>query len=211
MPFAKRGDVVHSEATSGFNNQKKSLLINGLAALGDSHRPLQSPAQLPSPRQSGITMFSGTRCQSGEMLSSSRTNCSNSAALSMSWPGATWSSASASAKRACGPRWLRTAMSRMVGMARFLEAGRDGRVSGARQPVRRAHSVTQRATSIPSRTVPRLRDFQAKSAPSACQPSANSYLYDSESSADHARPHGESCAALMPFRGPNVGFRRMTP
>ena len=41
MPFAKRGDVVHSEATSGFNNQKKSLLINGLAALGDSHRPLQ--------------------------------------------------------------------------------------------------------------------------------------------------------------------------
>lgn len=36
MPFAKRGDVVHSEATSGFNNQKKSLLINGLAALGDS-------------------------------------------------------------------------------------------------------------------------------------------------------------------------------
>lgn len=40
MPFAKRGDVVHSEATSGFNNQKKSLLINGLAALGDSHRPL---------------------------------------------------------------------------------------------------------------------------------------------------------------------------
>lgn len=41
MPFAKRGDVVHSEATSGFNNQKKSLLINGLAALGDSHHPLQ--------------------------------------------------------------------------------------------------------------------------------------------------------------------------
>lgn len=41
MPFAKRGDVVHSEATSGFNNQKKSLLINGLAALGDSLRPLQ--------------------------------------------------------------------------------------------------------------------------------------------------------------------------
>jgi len=43
MPFAKRGDVVHSEATSGFNNQKKSLLINGLAALGDSLRPLQTP------------------------------------------------------------------------------------------------------------------------------------------------------------------------
>ena len=43
MPFAKRGDVVHSEATSGFNNQKKSLLINGLAALGDSHHPLQCP------------------------------------------------------------------------------------------------------------------------------------------------------------------------
>lgn len=42
MPFAKRGDVVHSEATSGFNNQKKSLLINGLAALGDSLRPLQN-------------------------------------------------------------------------------------------------------------------------------------------------------------------------
>lgn len=40
MPFAKRGDVVHSEATSGFNNQKKSLLINGLAALGDSLYPL---------------------------------------------------------------------------------------------------------------------------------------------------------------------------
>lgn len=47
MPFAKRGDVVHSEATSGFNNQKKSLLINGLAALGDSPHPLQRsfPAQ----------------------------------------------------------------------------------------------------------------------------------------------------------------------
>lgn len=42
MPFAKRGDVVHSEATSGFNNQKKSLLINGLAALGDSLHPLHS-------------------------------------------------------------------------------------------------------------------------------------------------------------------------
>lgn len=42
MPFAKRGDVVHSEATSGFNNQKKSLLINGLAALGDSLYPLHS-------------------------------------------------------------------------------------------------------------------------------------------------------------------------
>ena len=42
MPFAKRGDVVHSEAASGFNNQKKSLLINGLAALGDSHHPLHS-------------------------------------------------------------------------------------------------------------------------------------------------------------------------
>jgi hypothetical protein len=41
MPFAKRGDVVHSEAASGFNNQKKSLLINGLAALGDSLHPLQ--------------------------------------------------------------------------------------------------------------------------------------------------------------------------
>ena len=40
MPFAKRGDVVHSEATSGLNNQKKSLLINGLAALGDSLHPL---------------------------------------------------------------------------------------------------------------------------------------------------------------------------
>ncbi|GJA83547.1 hypothetical protein KAM448_31110 [Aeromonas caviae] len=43
MPFAKRGDVVHSEATSGFNNQKKSLLINGLAALGDSLYPLHIP------------------------------------------------------------------------------------------------------------------------------------------------------------------------
>ena len=42
MPFAKRGDVVHSEATSGFNNQKKSLLINGLAALGDSLHPLHT-------------------------------------------------------------------------------------------------------------------------------------------------------------------------
>lgn len=48
MPFAKRGDVVHSEATSGFNNQKKSLLINGLAALGDSHRPLQIDSLLTS-------------------------------------------------------------------------------------------------------------------------------------------------------------------
>ena len=50
MPFAKRGDVVHSEATSGFNNQKKSLLINGLAALGDSLRPLHpSTARLCGP------------------------------------------------------------------------------------------------------------------------------------------------------------------
>ena len=47
MPFAKRGDVVHSEATSGFNNQKKSLLINGLAALGDSHHPLHGAAMPP--------------------------------------------------------------------------------------------------------------------------------------------------------------------
>ena len=47
MPFAKRGDVVHSEATSGFNNQKKSLLINGLAALGDSLHPLQVPHPTP--------------------------------------------------------------------------------------------------------------------------------------------------------------------
>ena len=46
MPFAKRGDVVHSEATSGFNNQKKSLLINGLAALGDSLYPLHSDLHL---------------------------------------------------------------------------------------------------------------------------------------------------------------------
>ena len=42
MPFAKSGDVVHSEAASGFNNQKKSLLINWLVAVGDSHRPLHS-------------------------------------------------------------------------------------------------------------------------------------------------------------------------
>ena len=49
MPFAKRGDVVHSEATSGLNNQKKSLLINGLAALGDSLRPLQQPLNGPHP------------------------------------------------------------------------------------------------------------------------------------------------------------------
>jgi len=48
MPFAKRGDVVHSEATSGFNNQKKSLLINGLAALGDSLHPLHPLAVRPS-------------------------------------------------------------------------------------------------------------------------------------------------------------------
>lgn len=55
MPFAKRGDVVHSEATSGFNNQKKSLLINGLAALGDSHHPLHSPTTSRSlPRDDGI-------------------------------------------------------------------------------------------------------------------------------------------------------------
>ena len=46
MPFAKRGDVVHSEATSGFNNQKKSLLINGLAALGDSLHPLQNTTHM---------------------------------------------------------------------------------------------------------------------------------------------------------------------
>lgn len=58
MPFAKRGDVVHSEATSGFNNQKKSLLINGLAALGDSLHPLHiefrqvvdPQAKRPTPR-----------------------------------------------------------------------------------------------------------------------------------------------------------------
>lgn len=47
MPFAKRGDVVHSEATSGFNNQKKSLLINGLAALGDSLHPLHVNKKAP--------------------------------------------------------------------------------------------------------------------------------------------------------------------
>lgn len=57
MPFAKRGDVVHSEATSGFNNQKKSLLINGLAALGDSLYPLHSNFGLTlcfSTRDAGI-------------------------------------------------------------------------------------------------------------------------------------------------------------
>lgn len=53
MPFAKRGDVVHSEATSGFNNQKKSLLINGLAALGDSVHPLHDFNELEiTPRAS---------------------------------------------------------------------------------------------------------------------------------------------------------------
>ena len=51
MPFAKRGDVVHSEATSGFNNQKKSLLINGLAALGDSLHPLHLPLIGTPPRR----------------------------------------------------------------------------------------------------------------------------------------------------------------
>ncbi|MBN0444317.1 hypothetical protein JTM53_30180, partial [Pseudomonas aeruginosa] len=60
MPFAKRGDVVHSEATSGFNNQKKSLLINGLAALGDSHHPLQIPMQRPlTPTSARGFLFSG--------------------------------------------------------------------------------------------------------------------------------------------------------
>lgn len=60
MPFAKRGDVVHSEATSGFNNQKKSLLINGLAALGDSLRPLQIPMQRPlTPTSARGFLFSG--------------------------------------------------------------------------------------------------------------------------------------------------------
>lgn len=60
MPFAKRGDVVHSEATSGFNNQKKSLLINGLAALGDSLRPLQIPMQKPlTPTSARGFLFSG--------------------------------------------------------------------------------------------------------------------------------------------------------
>ncbi|HFQ8338401.1 TPA: hypothetical protein ACHS3E_006702, partial [Pseudomonas aeruginosa] len=59
-PFAKRGDVVHSEATSGFNNQKKSLLINGLAALGDSLRPLQIPMQRPlTPTSARGFLFSG--------------------------------------------------------------------------------------------------------------------------------------------------------
>ncbi|HDS1799250.1 TPA: hypothetical protein QEM76_004653 [Pseudomonas putida] len=52
MPFAKRGDVVHSEATSGFNNQKKSLLINGLAALGDSLYPLHIAFQHDVPATS---------------------------------------------------------------------------------------------------------------------------------------------------------------
>lgn len=56
MPFAKRGDVVHSEATSGFNNQKKSLLINGLAALGDSHRPLHIPHACMSSETGNIMM-----------------------------------------------------------------------------------------------------------------------------------------------------------
>ena len=57
MPFAKRGDVVHSEATSGFNNQKKSLLINGLAALGDSLHPLHFllASLLPGDRPSQIS------------------------------------------------------------------------------------------------------------------------------------------------------------
>ncbi len=60
MPFAKRGDVVHSEATSGFNNQKKSLLINGLAALGDSLHPLQIPMQKPlTPTSARGFLFSG--------------------------------------------------------------------------------------------------------------------------------------------------------
>lgn len=60
MPFAKRGDVVHSEATSGFNNQKKSLLINGLAALGDSLYPLQIPMQKPlTPTSARGFLFSG--------------------------------------------------------------------------------------------------------------------------------------------------------
>lgn len=33
--------MVHLEAISGLGNQKKSLLINGLVALGDSLHPLQ--------------------------------------------------------------------------------------------------------------------------------------------------------------------------
>lgn len=33
--------MVSLEAISGLGNQKKSLLINGLVAVGDSHRPLQ--------------------------------------------------------------------------------------------------------------------------------------------------------------------------
>jgi hypothetical protein len=34
--------VVSLEAISGLGNQKKSLLINWLVAVGDSHRPLQN-------------------------------------------------------------------------------------------------------------------------------------------------------------------------
>ena len=68
MPFAKRGDVVHSEATSGFNNQKKSLLINGLAALGDSHHPLQMNSQAKRPTPSGwpFCFFGRTAFHSAE-------------------------------------------------------------------------------------------------------------------------------------------------
>ena len=61
MPFAKRGDVVHSEATSGFNNQKKSLLINGLAALGDSLYPLHFFLLVPSKTPSPPTLRYGSR------------------------------------------------------------------------------------------------------------------------------------------------------
>ena len=37
--------MVSLEAISGLGNQKKSLLINELVALGDSHRPLQLPSK----------------------------------------------------------------------------------------------------------------------------------------------------------------------
>lgn len=72
MPFAKRGDVVHSEATSGFNNQKKSLLINGLAALGDSLYPLHFCFSLVFPHHPPRFHISDQPSQSGAFSDSTR-------------------------------------------------------------------------------------------------------------------------------------------
>lgn len=50
--------MVSLEAISGLGNQKKSLLINELVALGDSHHPLQlSPRRPAHPADTAVCLF----------------------------------------------------------------------------------------------------------------------------------------------------------